>query len=198
MIVATARTSAAARRKAPAVLESAREVSNHSGKAARGSAAAGKYWRRPLASGERMMSLRASLAGSCPENITPHGLVAAVVLSDEIDAGRWETAENLHRAELTMLERANQTGEWVRLTEKKQKQQPAAQVEPCHQYVAHITARRRRQRNGSRARYLPPRRPARRPDSRTHNRAGEAGGPRCWPGQQSVALAFVSGANNGE
>ena len=76
------------------------------------------------------MSLRASLAGSCPENITPHGLVAAVVLSDEIDAGRWETAENLHRAELTMLERANQTAEWVRLTEKKQKQQPAAQVEP--------------------------------------------------------------------
>ena len=77
------------------------------------------------------MSLRASLAGSCPENITPHGLVAAVVLSDEIDAGRSGRLQKIYIGQkLTMLERANQTAEWVGLTEEKQKQQPAAQVEP--------------------------------------------------------------------
>lgn len=31
---------------------------------------------------------------------------------------RWEIAENLHRADLTALERTDMTAEWVRLTEE--------------------------------------------------------------------------------
>jgi ParB family chromosome partitioning protein len=38
---------------------------------------------------------------------------------DEIDAELWEIAENLHRAELTALERDEQVARWVVLTEQK-------------------------------------------------------------------------------
>nr|WP_244635565.1 hypothetical protein [Chthonobacter albigriseus] len=38
---------------------------------------------------------------------------------DEIDARLWEISENLHRAELTALERDEQVAEWVRLTNEK-------------------------------------------------------------------------------
>jgi len=38
---------------------------------------------------------------------------------DEIDAELWEIAENLHRAELTALERDEQVARWVALTEQK-------------------------------------------------------------------------------
>ena len=38
---------------------------------------------------------------------------------DEIDARLWQLAENLHRAELTALERAENEAEWIRLTEEK-------------------------------------------------------------------------------
>lgn len=40
-----------------------------------------------------------------------------VQLSD-LDRRRWEIAENLHRAELTALERSEHVAEWVRLTEE--------------------------------------------------------------------------------
>lgn len=43
-----------------------------------------------------------------------------VVECDEIDAELWEIAENLHRAELTALERDEQVARWVELTELKQ------------------------------------------------------------------------------
>lgn len=39
---------------------------------------------------------------------------------DETAAKLWEIAENLHRADLTVLERAQQVAEWVRLTEERQ------------------------------------------------------------------------------
>jgi len=48
---------------------------------------------------------------------------------DEIDAQLWEIAENLHRAELTAMERAHQIAEWVRLTDEK-RAQVSAQVAP--------------------------------------------------------------------
>lgn len=47
---------------------------------------------------------------------------------DEIDARLWEIAENLHRAELTVTERAEHIAEWVRLTEERQIQ--SAQLGP--------------------------------------------------------------------
>jgi hypothetical protein len=43
---------------------------------------------------------------------------------DELDAQLWEISENLHRAELTVQERAGQIAEWVRLAGQK------AQVAP--------------------------------------------------------------------
>jgi ParB-like chromosome segregation protein Spo0J len=42
---------------------------------------------------------------------------AHVVEGDETDARKAEIAENLHRAELTVQERAEQIAEWIRLTE---------------------------------------------------------------------------------
>ncbi|NJL50560.1 MAG: ParB N-terminal domain-containing protein [Blastochloris sp.] len=44
---------------------------------------------------------------------------AAFTEADATDVRRWEIAENLHRAELTALERAEHVREWVRLTEQK-------------------------------------------------------------------------------
>ena len=45
---------------------------------------------------------------------------------DPVKAEMWEIAENLHRAELTVLERSEHIAEWVRLTDG----QPKAQVAP--------------------------------------------------------------------
>lgn len=44
---------------------------------------------------------------------------AYVFEGDERDARLWEIAENLHRAELTVQERADNIAEWVRLTGEK-------------------------------------------------------------------------------
>ena len=40
---------------------------------------------------------------------------------DELDAELWEIAENLHRAELTALQRDEQVARWIELADKKQK-----------------------------------------------------------------------------
>ena len=55
---------------------------------------------------------------------------AVFIEADCIDVRRWEIAENLHRAELTVLERAEHVTEWLRLTEKKQQEDKPAQVAP--------------------------------------------------------------------
>ena len=49
---------------------------------------------------------------------------------DEIDAKLWEIAENLHRAELSTMERSEQIAEWVRLMDEKQAKEVSAQVAP--------------------------------------------------------------------
>jgi hypothetical protein len=46
----------------------------------------------------------------------------------------WEIAENLHRSELTVLERSEHIAEWVRLTEAKI---PAAQLAPAENKVGY-------------------------------------------------------------
>lgn len=45
--------------------------------------------------------------------------VDAVVFDDEIAARKWEISENLHRAELSVLERDEHKAEWIDLTEKQ-------------------------------------------------------------------------------
>src|SRR5258708_12710385 len=44
---------------------------------------------------------------------------AIIILGDERDGKLWEISENLHRADLTVLERDEHIAEWVRLTEDK-------------------------------------------------------------------------------
>jgi ParB-like chromosome segregation protein Spo0J len=46
---------------------------------------------------------------------------AVIMAGDETDARVWEISENLHRAELTALERAGHLSEWVRLVSEKAK-----------------------------------------------------------------------------
>src|SRR5690606_23482853 len=46
---------------------------------------------------------------------------------DDIEARRWEIAENLHRAELTALERDQHVAEWIRLTEEANKKEQGKQ-----------------------------------------------------------------------
>jgi hypothetical protein len=55
------------------------------------------------------------------------------VVSDgtETEAKMWEIAENLHRADLTVMERSEHIAEWIRLWEKREGDDPKpAQVEP--------------------------------------------------------------------
>ena len=51
-----------------------------------------------------------------------------VVNLSEIDRRLWEIAENLHRAELTVTERAENIAEWVRLTGEKNKGASCADI----------------------------------------------------------------------
>jgi ParB-like chromosome segregation protein Spo0J len=53
---------------------------------------------------------------------------AVVVDHDELDRRRCEIAENLHRAELTALERDEQIAEWIKLTDQKLSAQKRADV----------------------------------------------------------------------
>lgn len=56
---------------------------------------------------------------------------AIVVDLSDIDRRRWEIAENLHRAELTALERDQHVAEWIRLTEEAaQRQEESGKPKP--------------------------------------------------------------------
>lgn len=46
-------------------------------------------------------------------------IMAGIAKMDEIDAEMWEISENLHRSELTKLERDEQISRWVELIELK-------------------------------------------------------------------------------
>ncbi|MDZ5448621.1 hypothetical protein [Labrys sp. ZIDIC5] len=52
---------------------------------------------------------------------------ASVVRMDKIDAEMWEISENLHRADLTVLQRDTQVARWIELQEQKRQ---SAQVAP--------------------------------------------------------------------
>ncbi|MGE0651701.1 MAG: hypothetical protein AB7P12_08120 [Alphaproteobacteria bacterium] len=52
-----------------------------------------------------------------------HKIAAYVFGGDERNARMWEIAENLHRVDLTALERSEQVAEWVRLASEKQSSQ---------------------------------------------------------------------------
>jgi ParB-like chromosome segregation protein Spo0J len=53
-------------------------------------------------------------------------LIDCIVFDDsETDARLWEIAENLHRADLTVVERSEHIAEWVRLTEAQEKSHEA-------------------------------------------------------------------------
>lgn len=70
-----------------------------------------------------------------------HRLAAAIKLGwesidcsyvtlSEIDRRRWEIAENLHRSELTVLQRDEHVAEWIKLTEETEEEQKVAQLAP--------------------------------------------------------------------
>jgi ParB family transcriptional regulator, chromosome partitioning protein len=48
-----------------------------------------------------------------------HMILSSIVKFNEIDARLWEISENLHRADLSKLERSEQIAEWATLTESK-------------------------------------------------------------------------------
>ena len=45
--------------------------------------------------------------------------IEAKVIKDKVAAELWEIAENLHRAELTAMQRSLSVGRWIKLTAKK-------------------------------------------------------------------------------
>lgn len=57
-------------------------------------------------------------------------IAANVVRWGDLDARMWEISENLHRAELTVSQRAEQVAEFVRLAKEKREREVSAQVAP--------------------------------------------------------------------
>ena len=69
--------------------------------------ASGKY---PLVAGRHRLEACRTLG---------HTEIEATIIEDKIAAEMWEISENLHRAELTALQRSIQIGRWVKLTADK-------------------------------------------------------------------------------
>lgn len=57
-------------------------------------------------------------------------IAANVVRWGDLDARMWEISENLHRAELTVSQRAEQVAEFVRLAKEKREREKPEQVAP--------------------------------------------------------------------
>lgn len=55
--------------------------------------------------------------------------VDVAVFSDEVAARKWEISENLHRSDLTALERSEHIAEWVKLIEEKPKEDISRQAD---------------------------------------------------------------------
>ena len=69
---------------------------------------------------------------------------AFVETGSDLDARMWEIAENLHRADLTVSERAHHVAEWVRLAEERSQIQPA-QVAPPENPIGYKSPPRQRE-----------------------------------------------------
>ena len=52
-------------------------------------------------------------------SIDGYMILASIMKVSEVDARLWEISENLHRADLSTLERSEQVAEWIALTEGK-------------------------------------------------------------------------------
>ena len=59
-----------------------------------------------------------------------HAEIEAKVIKDKVAAELWEIAENLHRAELTAMQRSLSVGRWIKLTAKKVAKDQSVQVGP--------------------------------------------------------------------
>jgi ParB family transcriptional regulator, chromosome partitioning protein len=80
----------------------------------------GAYWKTELVSGRhRLEAVR--LLGH-------RSILAMVIEADDTKARLLEISENLHRNDLTALERLDQVAEWIRLTEAKATEVVSAQV----------------------------------------------------------------------
>jgi ParB family transcriptional regulator, chromosome partitioning protein len=55
---------------------------------------------------------------------------AVIVKWDDKTARKWEIAENLHRADLTELQRKEEIAEWIAITEAEQNEGVLSQIEP--------------------------------------------------------------------
>jgi len=71
--------------------------------------AAGQY---PLVAGRHRLE-------AC--RLLGHPEIEAAIIEDKIAAELWEISENLHRAELTAMQRSIQIGRWIKLTAEKLK-----------------------------------------------------------------------------
>lgn len=81
---------------------------------------------RPVNDGERLVLVAGAHRLAAAKSLGWERIDAFVEEDcDEIDAELWEIAENLHRAELTALERDEQVARWVALTEQKARQADA-------------------------------------------------------------------------
>ena len=84
-------------------------------------------WAEPDKSGVETIHLVAGLHRvRAAEKLGWEQIDAVIIELTEIDRRRWEIAENLHRAELTALERDEHVAEWIKLTEQATEEAAAA------------------------------------------------------------------------
>src|ERR1700758_5090812 len=82
---------------------------------------------RSSAQGWTLVAGRHRLAACIELGISEIPVVAET--SSELEARLWEIAENLHRAELTVLERAEHISQWIRLRGESSEGEPGDQAD---------------------------------------------------------------------